>query len=109
MVLRKRHNLQGLILGLVIAMVQSSHLVAAERAAQDANGRISAGAIAARWIDAPLTLIVTTATGVLLFDREVARYAVERANAVPMRPAARIAGTTAHAEKPTDPSGLPHR
>jgi hypothetical protein len=107
MVQCNRRNLQGLIAGLIAAMVQCSYLVAADRAAPGANGRIHADTIAAGWVDAPLTLIVTTATGVLVFDRAVARYAVERANTVPMRPPARIAGATRHAEKRTAPIGPP--
>jgi hypothetical protein len=105
MMLCNGRNLQGLIAGLIAAMVQCSYLVAADRGVPGTNGQIHADTMAAGWVDAPLTLIVTTATGVLLLDREVARYAAERANAVPMRPPARIAGATPHAERPAAPTG----
>lgn len=105
---RNRRYFQGLIAVLIAAMVQGSYLVAADHAAQGANDRFREGTVAARWVEGPLTLIVTTATGVLLLDREVARYAAERASAVPMRPRARIAGPTSHAEQRIAPSDQPH-
>ena len=102
-----RRNLQGLVAGLIAAMVQCNYLAAADRAAPAANGRIDTDSVAARWVDAPLTLIVTAATGVLPLDQEVACYATERANAVPMRPPARITGATLHAEGRLAPIGPP--